>query len=432
MLIYRCCGPSSCRASHVQDVAKNANGGQNHSATNGVAIGHVENGRNHLSNVSNGLGHASHNGNQARQNGSAQGHVNGKPTPAANGNGVIGRPQSQNGINPYAGPRAGGKPANHGPNRASVGGDDARQPFAGPAMQSASGGGRGRDAGGSGGSYPNFGDAAGDNGVEGASAGRGKDPRRRAPRGRTGGEAVPPGAEPSFLGQGAGGSGGGAGPERPTGKPGRPRDRRPRSAVQEGAAANGNPVAEYNGMADANGARAAIDHDDAERGGQRSGRPRGRRGRGGQHAASVDALGGQDDEGQQRAAPSAHSGGADGSDVQQLDRPPRLPRQRPPKAPRPAPQNGAAEPHARDGGQAAPADGQLVPNGAGRQARKTREPRPPGQTQKPKPQDVERADKDVSAEAGGRGPGRGRGSRRRNGGGSDGGAAPVGNVEVSG
>ncbi|GIL49333.1 hypothetical protein Vafri_5718, partial [Volvox africanus] len=400
------------RPSHVQDVAKNGNGGYHQSASHGVVNGQVENGRSNPANGSSGLAHAPQNGTHGRLN--ANGHPGAKPGSAANGNA---RPQPFNGT--YSA-RPGGKPSSHGSN-----GGDSKQPVAGPSVQPAAGGGRGRDSGAFSDAHPNGGAAAVDNGIVvgnggfyGAAAGRPREAKRRSGRGHgaTGPEGAPAGADTAANGTGgAGGASGGGPQERQMERPGRPRgDRRSRGPANEVADTNGGTATIASGPVTANGARSTVEHDDAERGGQRGGRPRGRRGRGAQQAGPAEGVEAGDE--MQRMAPFLQPT-ADGSEMQQ-GRIVKQPRQRPFGARRPSSQTGASEGNIGENFQTVPTDGQQ--NAGGKHQRRGREPK---QSQyqsddapKQKPQDAQNGERD--GDQGSRGS-RARSGRRRNGGGQE-------------
>ncbi|GIL73764.1 hypothetical protein Vretifemale_3881, partial [Volvox reticuliferus] len=407
------------RSSHVQDVAKNGSGGYHQSASHGVVNGQVENGRSNLGNGSSGLAHAQQNGTHGRLN--ANGQLGSKPGLAANGNA---RPQLYNGANAA---RTSGKPSSHGSN-----GGDSKQPVAGPAAQPTTGGGRGRDSGASNDAHPNGGAAAVDYGIvatnggfNGTAAGRPREARRRGGRGRgaaaAGPEGAPAGADTAANGNSAGGgAAGGGAPERQRERPGRPRgDRQSRGPYNE-ADANGGIATISSGPVSVNGARSTVEHEDVERGGQRGGRPRGRRGRGGQQAGPAEGVEAGDEV--QRMLPFPQSA-ADGGEMQQ-ERRIRQPRQRSFRARRPSSQTGASEWIAGENSQAAHTDGQQ--NAVGKHLRTEREPK---QSQhqsddapKQKPRDAE--DCERGGDEGGRGS-RVRSGRRRNGGGPDaGGGGP--------
>ncbi|EFJ42557.1 hypothetical protein VOLCADRAFT_107189 [Volvox carteri f. nagariensis] len=393
------------RPVHVQDVAKSGNGGYNQSASHGAANGHVENGRSKLLNASNGLANPQHNG---RNN--ANGQTGGKHGPV-NGNAV--RPETYNGVNSSAGGKPGG---------ATVASGDGKQHVTEPSLQPLAGGGRGRDAGAFGVSYSNGGASAvdivsgGANGsADGAHGGRPRETRRRDGRGRGGGtgpEGAPAGAEDSA----AYATSNGGVPGRQQERHGRPRgDRRPRGPTQETVNANANATSNATITAATNGTSAAVEHEDAERGGQRYGRPRGRRGRVGQQTVAGEGSGPAVE--LQRMA----SGSQPGTNVVEAQQE-RKPRQRLPRASRPPSQNGVSEGIARENSEAAP---------NGPQPRRTREPRQsqeqPGQNPKPRHQDTDGGKRDGFE--GSRGGARGRGGRRRNGGRSDGGGEGVGDLE---
>ncbi|GLI61295.1 hypothetical protein VaNZ11_003649, partial [Volvox africanus] len=399
------------RSSHVQDVAKNGNGGYHQSASHGVVYGQVENGRSNPANGSSGLAHAPQNGTHGRLN--ANGHPGAKPGLAANGNA---RPQPYNVANAV---RPGGKPSSHGSN-----GGDSKQPVAGPSVQPAAGGSRVRDSGASGDAHPNGGAAAVDNGIiagnggfNAAAAGRPRDGRRRGGRGHgataAGPEGTPTGADTAANGTGrAGGASGGGAAERQMERPGRPRgDRRSRGPANEVAGSNGGIATIASDPVTANGTRSAVEHEDAERGGQRGGRPRGRRGRGGQPAGPAEGVEAGDE--MQRMAPFPQSA-TDEAEMQQ-ERSVRQPRQRPFRARRPSSQTGASEGITGENFQTLPTDGQQ--NAGGKQQRRGREPKQPqyqsDDAPKQKPQDAQNGERD--GDHGSRGS-RTRSGRRRNGG----------------